>query len=230
MILGEYMKRILLLFLVFLLTGCSAEYNLEINEDNIVENVTVDFKKAETDRSALEPYLTNNHYVYPGSDLDAIYKVSLNEDNSNYFLSYDYVHDYSHFTQSMFLSKCYENVFLSSDDKQINLATSDTFRCINMLEDNFQVDNVKISIKTNMKVIDNNADSVSGKVYNWFIDISNYYEKPIKLTIQKAVKAENVIKENDSFLTLIFVIVFILLVIFIFFILVKFKTKKNNNF
>ena len=64
-----------------------------------------------------------------------------------------------------FLSKCYENVFLSSDDKQINLATSDTFRCINMLEDNFQVDNVKISIKTDYEVTDNNADSVSGKKF-----------------------------------------------------------------
>ena len=57
-----------------------------------------------------------------------------------------------------------------------------------MLEDNFQVDNVKISIKTDMKVTDNNADSVSGKVIIGLLIFQIIMKNQLSLQFKRRLK------------------------------------------
>ena len=222
------MKKLLIICLALFLTGCSAQYNLQINEDNIVENVTVSLPKQLVKRDLLDPYLSIDNLVYPGTDLEEYYKSSLNEDSDNYYLSYNYTHDYEKFAQSLFLKKCYEKVYFTDAEDKLSLSTSNTFMCINMLDDGFYLDDANVTIKTDMKVISNNADKVSGNSYTWNIDETNYDNKPINLVIQKDMNVQNIIVENDSSFTLIFVVITVLVLLLVIFIFIRLKAKKNN--
>ena len=171
---GENMKKMLLLGLfLILLTGCSAQYNLKIDKDKIEENVEVSFPKNTTDRTLLEPYLTIANRVYPKNDnLSDVYKTSLDEDDYNYYLRYNYNHSYDLFDQSLFLNQCYEDVSFVYTDEQVELSTSNMFMCLNMLDDGLYLNDASIRITTDMKVVNNNADSVDGNTYIWNVNNS----------------------------------------------------------
>lgn len=223
------MKKILIFCLVLFLTGCKAQYNLEINSDNIVEDVTVSIPKSITERSIVESSISIDNFVYPGSDYNDVYNGSLKEDDNNYYMNYNYTHDVSKFSKSLFLKRCYDNVMVKESGNEISLLTSDTFFCLNMLDDGFYLDEVSIAIKTDLNVISNNADKVSGNTYIWNIDNSNYNNKSISLMVRKPNNIQDIIVENNSSFILIFIVITILTLLLIIYIVVKLKAKKNND-
>lgn len=225
------MKKFLLIFLVLFLTGCTAQYDLTINAENIVEDVTVSLPKEILERDMLTPYLSsNNNLVYPGSEFNDVYSTSLDEDNNNYYLSYNYTHDYDKFSQSLFLNRCYENVSVVNNDNQIVLSTSDTFMCLNMMDDGFYLDSADIRIQTDMEVVNNNADKVVGNTYIWNIDSDNYNNKSINIQIKKPVNVMEVVSDNETFYLMLFIVIAILVVALLVYVFVRSKAKRNNSF
>ena len=96
-------------------------------------------------------------------------------------------------------------------------------------DDGLKADSVKINITTELNVINNNADEVVGNVYTWYINDSNYQNKTVEITLEKAFQIEDVLPQSEaSYLTFIIVAV-IILVALIIILFVKHKAKKNNN-
>lgn len=221
------MKKILLAFLIFLVTGCTAQYNLTIDKSKITENVTVALPKSTVTDDQLQPYLQNGNKVYPASTDSAIYKSDLTEDSDNYYLSYEYSHAYDMFNQSMFAKKCYQEVNLKNNEETIFLSTSNQFNCIKM-EDGAYLDNVDVNITTKLKVKSHNADKVNGNTYTWNINESNYQNKPINLEIKQPVSIEKIIKEETNYRFVIIILIIVIL-LSITFIVVKKKSKNNNK-
>lgn len=221
------MKKLLLVILIFLVTGCTAQYNLTIDQSTIKENVTVVLPKTIVTDDQLQPYLQNGNKVYPSSSDSSLYKSDLTEDDGNYYLAYEYSHDYEMFNQSMFVKKCYQEVSLKSNEETISLVTSNQFNCIKM-EDGAYLDNVDINITTKLKVKSHNADKVNGNTYTWNINESNYQNKPINLEIKRPINIEKAIKEAPNY-QLIVIVVIILIILAVATIIVKIQKGRNNK-
>ncbi len=126
------------------------------------------------------------------------------------------------------MTNCYPNFSIQSNDKQIILSSGSQFMCF-AGDDGLRADSVEINITTKLKVLDNNADEVNGNTYTWSIDNSNYENKPIEMTLEKAFQIEDVVPKSEaSYLTFI-VVVSVVLVALVIVVFVKFKAKKNNN-
>ena len=221
------MKKFLLLFVVFFITGCTAEYNLNVDGDTIKEDVVVSFLRNEINKDALDYYVSNPNNVY-FNDGNTYYSAKLIEDDDNYYLNYNYKHQYENFTNSLFARKCYDDVEIVSNDDNIILSTSDEFNCINM-DDGFYLDSAKINITTDLKVLENNADRVKGNTYTWNVNDTNYTNKPIKLVLQKNTNVKNVLSKNNQIFLILIVIIIILLIILMIGILIRNKARKNNS-
>lgn len=222
-------KLLVLLGCILFLTGCDVNYNIVIDEDSFDETITMSFLKSQTSYNDLSVYLESKIPATVNLNENRFYDVDISDDANNYNLTYKFKQDSDSISNAYFISNCYPNSQIINTDDVIELSSGQEFVCFNG-DDGLKADSVHINITTDLKVLKNNADSVSGNTYTWTINSSNYNNKPIELQIQKPVTVEKVIKENDSSFTLIFVIIFMLLVIVLVLILVRFKTKKNNNF
>ena len=223
------MKKKFILFILcfFLVTGCDVKYDLTIDNNTFDETVTMSFLKSQTTYDDVSIYLENKTPISYSSS--GIYYDSKIEENDNYYdLIYNYKHDFDEFRQSYFVTSCYPNFSVQSNDKQIVLSSGSQFMCF-AGDDGLNADSVEINITTKLKVLDNNADEVNGNTYTWRIDNSNYENKPIEMTIEKAFQIEDVVPQSEaSYLTFIIVaaIVLVALIIVVF---VRHKAKKNNN-
>ncbi len=220
-------KLLVLLIVMFCLTGCDVNYNLVINEDSFDETITMSFLKSQTNYDDLSAYLRGKTPATLNSGETRYYDSDISEDANYYNLIYKFNHDSTSINNAYFIRNCYPNFEIINTDDKIELSSGNEFMCFNG-DDGLKADSVNINITTDLKVLNNNADNVSGNTYTWNIDETNYNNKPINMQIQKPVKIENIIEENDSSFTLIFVIIVVLISILVVYLIIRFKTKKNN--
>ena len=91
---GDLMKKrkfILLIISVFLLSGCSAEYNLTINEDTMEEDINAIFDKARESEYAsnMEQIRRTAYYNFDTRE-NEYYTFNKDEDENNIILNYKY--------------------------------------------------------------------------------------------------------------------------------------------
>lgn len=222
-------KLLLLLIVIFCLTGCDVNYNLVISEDSFDETITLSFLKSQ---NSYEDVSANLGVITPAtlsSSETRYYDSDITEDSNYYNLIYKFNHDSTSISNAYFIRNCYPDLEIVNTNDKIEISTGNQFMCY-YGDDGLKADSVNINITTKMNVLNNNADNVSGNTYTWTINETNYNNKPIEMQIQKPLDVQSVIEENDNSFTLIFVIVIMLLVILIVYLVIKFKTKKNNSF
>ncbi len=236
-------KLFLVIFFIFMATGCSANYDLIINENSIEENVSITIPKSVTDKATFQESISHPRVVY--YDAGTYYNMNQNEDNSNYYVNYSYSHDINNYKDSSFLRTCYNSSGINITDNKIDISTSNEFKCINM-DDGFYMDSVTITIKTDLTVLNSNADNVNDNTYTWIINENNYQNKPIILSIEKpetnnnqenVISAENntndnhladsVVNDSPYGLYVVLIVVIVLIIITVLFI--KHKTNKANK-
>lgn len=219
--------KILLLFCLFL-TGCSVTYNLTIDDNTFEENVVFAFSKSITSYSDISFYL-NDKIPIGLSDNKKFYNSEIKDVGDGYNLVYNFNHEENFIENSYFVNNCYPNVSIINNDDTISISSGKGFNCF-IGDDGLKADSVKINIKTELNVLENNADEVNDDVYTWNINYSNYSSKEINLKLGKDVSAINLKKVNSSssffaIVTLILLFVFILVYFF-----VQIKKKKKNKF
>ena len=198
------MKKIVLLFVFALfLTGCSATCNIEIYNDKVRE----DMEYTETSLENLEKRY-NSKFTYRGLIEDsfsypytAFYNAPANEndyvkiDGVEYYkneridedgkfgqkLSY-HKFKLSNYKDSLIAKKCYKYFNVLDQDDTYVISTSINNTCF---EEYPLLDSITVNIKTNHKVVSNNADIVNGYHYTWIIDKENKDDAAIMLTIKK---------------------------------------------
>lgn len=228
-------KMILLIIFLFAITGCTTQYDLTIDESSFDESITVKAPKNEFTGNDIKVYSQQDIPITQETGQTRFYNNSMTEDNSNYYLKFNYLHDINTITKSYFITNCYQNANISETDEDIKISTSSEFMCINM-DEGWHNDAVQINITTDLKVIENNADEINDNTYTWNINTNNYTNKPINLTIQKKTtlkKVANDIEKNmeknsaSKDLFIIYGGIALLLILVILFI--KLKLKKNNQ-
>ncbi len=215
-------KILFLSLCILAFSGCSATYDLTIDKNNITEDVFVTVPKIANQTNSynnLQIPITQN------TEEKTFYNYELLDNNTNYELHFNYKHTYQSFQNSYFVTRCYQNVNLLEEEDKLTLNTSNEFLCLN-LEDGAVVDNVQLRIKTNLDVIQSNADEVNENTYIWNITNDNYQNKPVNIEIQKGI---TIIDENTPIALYVAIGIAIILIILIF-LFIKSKRKIANNF
>ena len=171
-------KFILLLIMTFLITGCSCNYTLKIDDkvseeiEVVVPNSISDTKKNQVDNilKDLNPII---------DDYDHKYKYSVNKKFEGNSTIYNLDTEYDNYKDSTLLAQCFEHAVFEENDDYIIINASGKFGCL------YDNDEIKINIKTDKYVSSNNANLVNKNTYTWKIDRSNRDDVSIKATIMK---------------------------------------------
>ena len=219
-------KFLLLIISVFLLSGCSAEYNLTITKDTMEEDINAIFDKAtESEYAANMEKIKRSAYYNFDTRENEYYTFNKDEDENNIILNYKYRYKDNNLYKSEAFSRCYYKRIVNVTDRYITISTNNQVACL-FKDGEREIDDITINIKTNLKVEENNADEVNENIYTWYINDQNYTDKPINIKINKQEIATTL--EIGVVPVIFIVIIVIALIIFTTFVVIT-KNKKNNN-
>lgn len=193
------MKKVcLLLCSIFLLTGCSAEYNLIYEENILTESLNVissndTYIDGQTVTSLVDNYykkvdLMVDYTIDPGEmsveekkEKYDFYNKKLINANGLYGinLNFDYK-DKSKLSKSVIAITGFEDIEVS-DNSIIAKTPSYIFDNYPYLEE------IVVTFKTDKKVLETNCDEKKEGVYYWYINKSNYDYKSIKINIDNSI-------------------------------------------
>lgn len=219
------MKKIFILVCLLFLTGCNATYEITIKDNQIKEKLTLvelDQNKFEQEndtgwtlRQIFESQIevSKDEFSmeeYTVKDLSTDNKLALeyNSNNSKYSKS---------LINSPAINQCYTNPIMRIEDDVIKFSTGSDFDCYEYYD---TLDEVKIVLKTNHKVISSNAQKIEDDKYIWILTKDG--EKNIEFSYEKMdVKESNLI-------TIVGIIILILVVGFVSLYLYR-KSKEENK-
>lgn len=237
-------KISVLLVLIFLLTGCSATYNITIDNNTLSDELIIKnvkdkiYSDGMTYEKLINIYYNQNvasnintpgypeinkkldGYTYYNKvliDNDGMYGFKLN----NTFSLNDYKNS------PLLLEYNFKNIIISNNRILIKSNTSQG--CT--LFDNYPyLDNILVNIITNYKVINNNADEIKDNTYTWFVNKNNFKNKEISIEIDKSdISYNTLLDEKESNVLIVFLIGLVLTVIFVFGFYTYYKVKFSNN-
>ena len=240
-------KKIFLILIILLITtGCNAEYNLNISNNNYDERILLnlnglnnkdiyirDWKiSTDIDEYRLEQDGGSNYEIQKGP-----YKFV---NNNNYLIfSNSFVqNDYSNSTA---VWSCYSKFTMINRNDNIILSTSQKNICY---EKYTHLENLTINITVDKKVISHNADRVNGNTYTWNINRSNYNKKGINLVIDDSIENNsqqiipssnttnnvdnNVMATNNDYIMYIFAGIILVIFMLGYLIYNKMKNKEDD--
>lgn len=215
------MKKIILLLLIFILsTGCQIKYELEFKDDSLIENINIEI--ANSEQKKIENLKEYKAYAIFDGAFQRLYEVNYSE-GSKFNANYKYTYNYDEFVHAMYIKTCFDAFSFTSNDNTYTLSTSKGFKC--MVLDYNQVDSVKVVIKSNHQIIENNADVVEKDELIWNIDKSNANEKNIYVKFGQVKELSFFEKNWLGFTILGGIIVSVILIIVCIIII----SKKNNE-
>ena len=221
-------KVILLLILVlFVTTGCTATYNVEIYNDEI----RVDGKVVELDSTKWHDSILGTTYIEmidwktTGDDespvADGIYKIS---DDNQLGIGSKNKYTFDNYEESPGIKACYKYFNIIEENGNIILSTSVENTCFDSYPN---LDFITVNLKTNHKVVSNNADIVDGYHYTWNLSRENKDDASISITLKKNEYIFNY--ENEFVKKVIYSLVIIGIIIGVGSVIYLFINKKRKN-
>lgn len=232
-------KIIIILFLCLMITGCSANYNLtlknnQIKEELIINNYNVSSwnEGTTTYKMMVEQALKSNIPIFyqdyvpeNNSKLPNLsyYQISPINETNNLGLTYKY----------LFKEKEYRNsTLLNSFDHKLNISVTNNIISFNESESTLfdkypSLDNLTLKIETSYKVIKNNADKVEGNTYYWYLNKEEQNQKSIIFKCNKSEQNESQKTTNNQTINIIYIIIigFIILMGLLIYLKVKKASK-----
>lgn len=213
------MKKLLLVFcFVLLVSGCSTEVNLVIDEDKVKETIKIFGLKSDI---YINDILDEN-VNYNIEDFEREYEFyDMNEfENDDYIgKTYQLSVEPELWSELSHLRPCYEKFEFNKTSTELSLITSDEYRCGYL----FGANDVTLVIESNLELISSNADSVKGNKLVWNINEDNYMNKSISFNYKIDSSKKGILDSQY----LVYLIVAVLTVGVLFFI--RKKSKENNK-
>lgn len=225
-------KKIVCLFLLFIVSGCSINYNLEIGEDlSISENVEA---SENTIKMQTKTNLVGEAAVYYLHDMfspkDEEFNFTIGEAETIGYSNRSFL-SLEEFSKE-FKSDVFENIIISKNNNIVNIYSKQTNKLGNHGSKSLIYDDISVNISVPFVVLENNADEINGNVYTWDINKNNL--KEIKLSFNTKDKTSSVdidIGKNTVSINYTYVVIFVIIVVLIGVVIsVIIKNKKNNSF
>ena len=163
-------KKYLLLLGILFLTGCNAEYNIDLSKDYINENITL-FSENSLDNKEIEEFITsfNNANIFSDSKLENVeyYNSYKNLDKNNYELNFNYNLKNTQLNSSPFINNSFENHNISFDDNILNF----DFVGLKVFKeyDNLTNLTIKLNISSDYEIINANTNNIDNNLITWNI-------------------------------------------------------------
>lgn len=232
-------KKILLMFiLILLLSGCSVEYNVSLENDSFKENGSLIEKKENKDNLSKNGFsfeeqinytYQSMHDVLNGQEMEKTQSFELKKIDTDKEIGLTYSNELKQnkYYLSPIIRQCYDNVSVKNSNNNIKISTGNYFKCFDYYE---LLNNVTVNFTTNYKVVNNNADEIKDNTYTWFINKNNFKNKEISIEIDKSeISYNTLLDEKESNVLIVFLIGLVLTVIFVFGFYTYYKVKFSNN-
>lgn len=238
-------KKILILLMLIILSGCTVKENININADGSVSektNISFDNEMAvnyDTPTKYAEDFL--KYYNNAIELKNYSYDVSENKSNTDVVFNRKTAKLCDGIKYGLFVDNLYSDIECSEDDYYyIIKSNSQQLLSKPMSEKKFDVERVELNIKVPIPLEENNADNVSNNTYTWFFDENTDSNKSVYLKINKSSlenknkvekeqkTKEETIKKNVSNIKIIgvIVVIFALLILIVYTLYKKYKNNK----
>lgn len=221
-------NKILFIIILILITGCSVEYNLNI--DNSFSEHTVYIPESSEEMIDVTQYrlpalFSESRLTYDNSNLKEIkyYNIKTLKDNK---FSFNFVYDDNQLNDSNIANTCYQFFSVDTKENEVSILTGNKFYCFDVYE---ELDSVTININSNYKVIQSNADKIVGKKHTWYITRENASNKPIIFVYDKSKKNMTIMQYLIDNVPLVVVVGTTLMLGGITFLIINAKKKKANK-
>lgn len=235
-------KLILIIMVMFLLSGCEANYSLYIDKDVFNETTIVLANSGELNTYDSQTYLTmkqkidlyykkyvdivyQNPYYNPYLDDPQkginYYNKELINNGKGYGFKYSYNFNKENYLNSNIINTFFKNnnSVLNDNKYTLNVYTFNGFERYNDLTQ------VTINITTDLEVKKSNADSVYDNVYTWTITKDDALNKKIYLELVNINKLD---KKTENKIIIIIILLIFIVGLLSYAILNK-KRLKNNS-
>lgn len=231
------MKKRKLLFIILLFmfcSGCSVDYNLNIDSDDKINEVVELSAEDGEDIEKIESY-QNYLPIDKGADDANVFKNKIDEvayydqkkSTTDDKLKFSYLHNFDTFQQDYITNNSYKYVTITKDENKLILSTS---KINTAFERYSNLNSVRVNIVSRYKLIDTNADTHSNYKYTWVIDRTNYSNKYLYLSLDTSKRKKTIfekITDTGIFLYLPLMLV-IVGVVFAVWLIVRNGRKKNQ--
>ena len=239
-------KKFILIGIIFCMTGCNINYNLEIVDDEYKENISAvetDSTKWNSSQSSLpmkdllDVYLkkpipiSNQEPLRPESDeisegITYYDKKDLSNDEK-IGIRLEGTFNKETYSNSRAVLYGYNRFLIGTLNGNIVLSTGEKVKIFEQYKD---LEEITVKIKTNHVVVKNNADEVDGETYIWHLTKDNALNKSIYFEFNKQEKVSNYDNEIGKLIfKIVIVIAVVAVVIGIFILWLKIKQKRVNK-
>lgn len=232
-------QKLIVLFSIIILSGCEASYTITIDKNNINEKIEV-LDNVSSNRTVTDvmenykkqyPVYSNQDWVeadYSRVDGEEYYNQTYNIDDNGYHLFYEYTYPIEKYKDANSINFNYNYKDITYKDHILKIAIGATNNKMKYVND---FTNLTVNIITDYIVLNNNADSVIGNRYIWYINKNNNDEKRINFEVdlsktQSEIDKEKEVKAKKNSLLIPVLIGALLAYVIIIFIIV---TKKRKN-
>lgn len=214
-------NKIIILLSLLLLTGCTVNYNLEINKDTLNETITGTVTKEESSQESNATGLSTVYSIInedqkPVYNKEELYQKELKESGNNINYTFKYNYNIEDFVNSTIINTRFENKEIEEIDNYYSIRLSGNFYCLYSKK-------INIAVTSNLKVASNNADKIKDNTYIWTIDKNT---TNIELVVDKNTPYTKPIKRGIS--STFRIVCFIVLVVLSSLAYILYK-KKNSS-
>lgn len=202
-------KAILITIISLLLTGCTVNYDLNIEDNNFKETITGEIPNNmleqdphSTDINAYNYLLNYDQHSFINSDSYFYNKSTSNENNLTSY-KYSYTFNDDNFVYSRILNECFDEFNFKNEDNKYHISVSGNFKC-------YYADKININVKSKYQVIAHNAESFKKNTYSWTIEKENSDNIDIFLVINKNKNTNSSILNWSKSKTITLIIITIL--------------------
>lgn len=242
------LKAYILILFIFLITGCTINYDLEITSDSINEivqfNENIDIINNNILNSGILSYknAVDNLYnlpqtVYVDADrnlydvtqvLEGVdyYSKKMNITENSYNLEANFNHLINNYGKANTINKCYKNIAVLNKNDILTISTSRNNLCFEQYKN---LDKISISVSVDekeYKLVSSNADKIENGKYYWEINRQNYSDKSILIELEEL---EAVRKRQNAMYFLIGFIAIICIIIGIIYLIVRKRSEDTNK-
>lgn len=219
-------KLVYLLLILIFISGCTATYELTINDDLSIDETIIGLesenfynqfydskrKVADKVKSIFNEYINQNEYVISDIEKDNLYGLSISKHYSNYK---------EYLEKSIAYIPYFNSLDIIEDNNKITISLKDKIND-DSFSNRYIVNEGKISIIVPFKVIKHNADSYDRLTnkYTWNFDLTDKTKSNIYIEFDKKILVNNIYLYVIG-LSIALLIAFILLIYFI-------KKRKRN--
>lgn len=232
-------KYFSLILIIFMMCGCSAEVNLEISDNNIDESVDITFyQNAVYSKDIIKSSFRNYIPIYASdvivdAEIDQpfpdikYYEKTETDLGNGYLFNYRYNFDINEYEEARTVKDGFRNYNISVNDSNHTISITTDNNGLLYFDDYPLLEEVRVNIKTDYFVEENNADSVDGNIYTWVFNRDS--NKSIDMLINTENNVSNGYNLNiiDNLTPIVFVIVVVLVILLL--LILKIETIINYN-